>query len=215
MYPLSFYKEVIETKFPALNQKEFIESLHKSVRIMKVKKDELIMDYGDYIRFVPLLIDGLIKVVRQSEEEEERLLYFLTGGESCAASFSCCMLKKRSEIKVIAQEDSTFFAIPLFEANKWMSEFAVWRNFIFTTYDQKLIQLIDTIDQLTFYKLDEQLIRYLEHKAQVYNSRIVQTTHQEIAQDLNVSREAVSRLLKALEKDGQLKLERNRIVLED
>lgn len=215
MYPLSFYKETIETKFPALNQVEFIEALHKYVAVKKAKKGDMIMDYGDYIRFVPLLIDGLIKVVRQSEEDEERLLYFLTGGESCAASFSCCMLKKRSEIKVIAKEDSTFFAIPLFEANKWMSEFAVWRNFIFTTYDQKLIQLIDTIDQLTFYKLDEQLIRYLEHKAQAYNTRTVQTTHQEIAQDLNVSREAVSRLLKALEKNGQLKLERNRIELTD
>ena len=202
MQPRSFYEELIINKFPSLNQEEFIDDLSKHAMVKNLSKGELMMDYGDYIRFVPLVIKGLIKVVRQNEEEEERLLYFLTGGESCAASFSCCMLKKRSEIKVVAEEDSTILAIPLFEANKWMNEFAVWRNFVFTTFDQKLVQLIDTIDQLTFHKLDQQLMTYLETKAFAYDSNSVATTHQQIASDLNVSREAISRLLKSLEKAG-------------
>lgn len=202
-------------KFPDLNDEAFIREFDNVAILKKVKEGDIIIDYGDYISFVPLVVSGLIKVLRINEEDKELLLYFLSGGDTCASSFSCCMIKKRSEIQAIAEEDSTLIAIPMESADRWMGEHKVWREFIFTNYDQKLMQLIDTIDRLAFSQLDEKLANYLEERAKYSKSQVINVTHNTIAHDLNVSREAVSRMLKKMEHQGMLRLERNAIILND
>jgi CRP/FNR family transcriptional regulator len=182
-------------------------------QIKKVEEGSIIIDYGDFISFVPLVVDGLIKVLRINEQDNEILLYFLSGGDTCASSFSCCMIQKRSEIQAIAEEDSMLIAIPMESADRWMSEYKVWRDFVFSNYDQKLFQLIDTIDRLAFSQLDDKLVDYLEERAKYTTDNVVHVTHSAIAQDLNVSREAVSRMLKKMEQKGMVKLERNTISL--
>lgn len=201
--------------FPELakDQKLLDEIIFRST-VRKVNKGDIVIDYGSYIQFVPLVVDGLIKIVRENEEGKEVLLYFLTGGNTCAASFSCCMVQKRSEIKAIAEEDTTIITIPLQAADEWMGKYAVWRNFVMNMYDQRLFDMIDTIDKLAFAKLDEKLWQYLEDRSYIAGSNVLQDiSHQEIASDLNVSREAISRLLKKLEQQGKVTLARNRVTL--
>lgn len=200
-------------QFPDLNEANFIKDFEKSSSFKKVKEGDIIIDYGDYIEFVPLVISGLIKISRLNTDDKEILLYFLAGGDTCASSFSCCMTKKRSEIQAIAEEDSLILMIPMEAADRWMSEHKVWRDFIFSNYDQKMYQLIDTIDRLAFSQLDEKLIDYLEERSKYAHDGIIHVTHSTIANDLNVSREAVSRMLKKMEHNKSVTLQRNTITL--
>ncbi|MEO0735168.1 MAG: helix-turn-helix domain-containing protein, partial [Bacteroidota bacterium] len=97
--------------------------------------------------------------------------------------------------------------------DQWMRNYKSWQNFVMLAYDERMKELIQTIDQITFNQLDQRLLEYLNKRAALHPERIVQATHQEIATDMHASREAVSRLLKKLEKQDRLTLERNQIIL--
>lgn len=202
--------------FPELAQEtELVESIVRSASVRKVSRGETLIDYGAFIQFVPLVVKGLIKVIRENEEGKELLLYFLSEGNTCAASFSCCMIRKRSEIKAVAEEDSLIIAIPLQAAEEWMGKYPAWRNFVMNVYDQRIFAMIDTIDKLAFARLDEKLWDYLQERVLIRGQVLTNLSHQEIANDLNVSREAVSRLLKKLEQQGKLEIYRSKIVVKE
>lgn len=201
--------------FPDLSKDQaLLDEMMGSASLREIAKDEVMIDYGSYIHFVPLVVRGTIKVVRENREGKEILLYFLSNGSTCAASFSCCLIRKRSEIRAVAETDSTLITIPLNSADEWMSRYKVWRDFIMSSYDERLFALIDLVDKLAFANLDENLWDYLQERSHLNpgNSHI-HASHQEIALDLNVSREAISRLLKKLEHQGRLELGRNKIRL--
>jgi CRP/FNR family transcriptional regulator len=205
-------REEIAGLFPMLAEDAgLLDELDRSAIIRNFKRGDLVVDYGDMITSVPLVLDGVLKVLREHGDDKEVLLYFLEGGHTCAASFSCCMIKKRSEIKVIADADSRVVFIPLVTANNWMGRHEAWRDFVFSMYDERLFSMIDTIDRLAFAKLDQQLIDYLESRAQLTDDGVIRISHIEIATDLTASREAISRLLKKLEEEGRVELGRNRI----
>jgi CRP/FNR family transcriptional regulator, anaerobic regulatory protein len=209
-------KQYIMDLFPELAQEtELVESIVRSASVKKVSKGETLIDYGAFVQFVPLVVKGLIKVIRENEEGKELLLYFLSEGNTCAASFSCCMIRKRSEIKAVAEEDSLIIAIPLQAAEEWMGKYPAWRNFVMNVYDQRIFAMIDTIDKLAFARLDEKLWDYLQERVLIRGQVLTNLSHQEIANDLNVSREAVSRLLKKLEQQGKLEIHRSKIVVKE
>ena len=122
-------------------------------------------------------------------------------------------MHKRSEIRTIAEEETTLIGIPIRYVDEWMTRYQSWKNFVMKTYDFRMMELIRTIDDIAFKKMDERLVSLLEKKAEATDSRIIQATHQELAYDLNASREAVSRLLKQLENEGVVRLGRNKIEL--
>jgi len=119
------------------------------------------------------------------------------------------MMQKQSILKTEAEEDVSFIGIPLKYADLWMSKYPVWRNFIVKMYDNRLMELIETVDTIAFSKMDERLLDYLNKKAEILKSKSINTTHQDIANDINASREAVSRLLKKMEKQKLVSLGRN------
>ncbi len=180
---------------------------------MTFKEGEIIMDYGSFIKMAPLVIEGTVKVMRENRYGDEIFLYYLSAGDTCASSFSCCLAQKRSFIKTIAEEDCKVIAIPVQYVDEWISKYRNWKEFVMQAYDRRIMELIDTIDSIAFMKMDERLMKYLEDRAFVTGSQTIHLTHQEIATDLNASREAVSRLLKKLERQGVIKLGRNRIEL--
>ena len=207
-------KELIKDLYPELGKDQDLLDLIQEHGLLKsLKQSDIIMDYGSYIRSVPLILSGLLKVMREGTDQNERLLYFLSPGSSCAASFSCCLVRKKSEIRVICEEDASLVLISLELADQWMGRFTSWRNFVLNTYDSRIFALIDTVDKLAFTKLDEQLLDYLEERSSYSQDGILRETHQQIANDLNVSREAISRLLKKLETTGVVELGRNQIRL--
>lgn len=204
-------KQVLTDFYPQFYQNDLVEDIVKLGKIYSFKAGEIIMDYGGYIKMFPLVFDGSIKVMRVNEEGNEIFLYYLMPGDSCASSFSCCMIQKRSIIQTCAEEDVSFIGIPIAKADEWMGKYPLWRNFIFRMFDDRIMGLIDIVDVIAFSKMDDRLIDYLDKKSLATNSNTIKATHQEIATDLNASREAVSRLLKSMEKQGKLKLGRNAI----
>lgn len=206
--------EILRDVFPQLVEPSLIQEIAMEGRILQFPAGEVIMDYGSYIRSLPLVVEGTIKVMREDEEDgRELFLYYLGPGQTCAASFSCCLMQKRSIIRTIAEENTKVLALPIHAADRWMSAYQSWRNMVMKTYDERMLELVRTIDTVAFKRMDERLLQYLEGRAEATGSRTISATHQEIANDLNASREAVSRLLKQLERDGLIQLHRNKIEL--
>ena len=204
--------ELIRVHFPDLTDAELQKEIATVGILKSFSKGEVIMGYGSYIRLVPLIVKGSIKVVREDEEDgRELLLYYLNKGETCSMSFSCCMMNKQSDIRTTAMEDSTMIAIPIKHVDEWMSKYPSWKRFVMSSYDMRMHEMIKTIDNIAFKKMDERLLKYLKERFELSPSNYIESTHQEIADDLNASRESVSRLLKQLEKAGVINLERNKI----
>jgi CRP/FNR family transcriptional regulator len=205
--------QLIKDNFPQIVDLALQEEIAKVGKLMTFKAGETIMDYGSYIRLVPLVLTGSVKVVREDDEGREILLYYLYPGETCASSFVCCMMHKKSFIKTVAEDDTELIGIPIQYVDQWMNNFTNWKNFVMQSYDNRILELIQTIDSIAFMKMDERLLKYIYDKADAHDTDVLQVTHQEIAYDLNASREAVSRLLKKLEQQGMIKLGRNKIEL--
>lgn len=204
---------LLQKNYPQLVEKGLQEEIMQVGKLMQFKEEEIIMDFGSYIKMIPLVVKGVIKVSRESNEGSEIFLYYLKQGESCTMSFTCCMMNKKSEIRTVAEEDSLVIGIPVKYMDEWMRRYQSWKNFVMISYDDRMFELIKTIESIIFKKMDERLLIYLQKKASVTNSKVIEATHQVIAFDLGASREAISRLLKQLEKDGKLLLGRNRITL--
>lgn len=207
-------QKILHQKFPQLAEKGLQEEIAQVGVLMEFQPEEIIMDYGSYVKMVPLIVEGSIKVTREDEEEgKEILLYFLNEGDTCSMSFTCCMMNKKSAIRTEALEPTTIIGIPLKYVDGWMSKYQSWKNFIMLTYDQKMFELVKVIDKIAFQALDQRMEAYLNSLAKTVNSPSINITHQQIAQDLNVSREAVSRLLKKMEMLKMVKLGRNQVTL--
>ncbi|MEY2904348.1 MAG: hypothetical protein RJA52_364 [Bacteroidota bacterium] len=205
--------ELIRKNFPGIAEKELQDEILSVGSLMEFEEGEVILEIGTYVKAVPLVLSGSIKVVREDEEGRELFLYYLKPGESCTMSFTCCMMNKKSEIRTVAEEKTTIWAIPIKYMDAWMTKYQSWKNFVMQSYDSRMFELVRTIDSIAFKKMDERLLEYLAQKSKATGSKILTGTHQQIALDLNASREAVSRLLKQLEKDKIVKLGRNKIEL--
>ena len=202
-------------KFPIFFEEGLKKELQSVSKLYKVPEGDIIMDIDQTIDEIPLVINGSIKILREDEEGNEILLYYLEPGNACASSITCCLSGQRSTIRAIAEDDTEYLGIPVQYSDEWMIKYKTWKNFVMNTYAERFEELLRTIDQLAFKKMDERLSKYLNDKADLHESCEIHISHQEIAYDLNTSREVVSRLLKQLERIGAIKLGRNRIIILD
>lgn len=205
--------EEVQQHFPGFTEPGLQQVIADQGRIHQFVEGDVIMDYGNYVRMLPLILSGTIKISRMQDDGSEIFLYYLTRGESCTMTFSCCMANKQSEIRAVAEEDTTILGLPQQKLDEWMMRYTSWKNFVMTAYDQRMNELINTIDQVTFHQLDDRLSDYINKRAEIHEDKTIHTTHQRIADDLHVSRETISRLLKAFEKRGLIELGRNKIKL--
>lgn len=192
-------------------EKKLIQEIAEVAIYREVKAGSILIDIGQYINSMPLLLKGAIKVLREDEEGDELLLYFIEKGDTCAFSLSCCMGHKQSEIRAIAEIDSQLLLIPVQKMEEWMGTYRSWRNFVLNSYQSRLNEMLGTIDTVAFRKLDQRLLQYLREKTRIAGSDTIAITHQEIAQELYTSRVVVSRLLKSLENQHKIEMHRNRI----
>ncbi|MBD0833223.1 Crp/Fnr family transcriptional regulator [Aestuariibaculum sediminum] len=181
----------------------------------EVPEGYMLMDIGDYIKSMPLLVSGAVKILREDDKGDELLLYFIERGDTCAMTLSCCMGQKKSEIRAVAETPTKLIMIPVEKMSEWMSKYKSWQNFILQSYHDRMTELLEAIDSIAFLKMDERLFKYLKDKAMVNRNDEIQVTHQNIAFDLHTSRVVISRLLKSLENKGKIILNRNNIKILD
>jgi len=190
---------------------ELLAEIEKYGTLAKLDKDDLLIDVGTKITQVPLLLNGAVKIVREDKNGDEIVLYFLERGDTCAISFVNCLNHSKSKVRGIAEKESEAIYIPVKKLEEWMGKYKSWREFVIESYSSRLDEMIEAIDTLAFMKMDERLFKYLSDKVKIMRDTTLNTTHQEIAIDLNTSRVVVSRLLKQLENDGKINLHRNKI----
>ncbi len=177
------------------------------------KENDLIMDYGKYIRMMPIIIKGTVKVLRLDENGNEILLYYLSSSESCSMAYSCCIEAKKSEVKAIAEDDLELIAIPHVKLDEWLCKYPSWKNYIMRSFNERFIELLKSIESIAFHKLDERLIAYLKEKQRHTGSSVIKSSHYQIADELATSRVVISRLLKQLENSKKIILYRSEIKL--
>ncbi|MBC8882819.1 Crp/Fnr family transcriptional regulator [Flavobacterium piscinae] len=194
-------------------KKKLIEEIAAVSLLRDFNEGDILIDFGDYIKKMPLLIEGAIKILREDFDEGELLLYFIEKGDTCAMTMACCMGETKSEIRAVAETKGMVIMIPVYKMEEWLGKYKSWRNYVFNSYNNRLKEMLNAIDNLAFMNMDERLMNYLNDKSNINHSKEIHTTHQEIAYDLHTSRVVVSRLLKALENDGRIKLHRASIEL--
>jgi len=190
-----------------------IKEIEKKGKHLKVRENDVLVEPNEYIKIIPLVIFGLVKVMRINEFGREIFLYYIKPGESCAVSLSTTITGQLGHIRAVAEEDSELITIPASLTLDWFDKNPSWRQFVVQTLHKRFENLLSSVDSLAFLSTDERLIIYLKEKSRARKSNLLQITHQEIAQELSTTREMISRLLKKLEKKDILKLSRNKIEL--
>lgn len=207
--------EVIQNTFPSLSEKSLREEIAETGKFERVPAGLVLMDIGKYIKTVPLVVSGSLKIMREDQDGNEIFLYYIESSQTCAMSLTCCLTFSQSQVRAIVEEDSEIIFIPVESMDAWMIKYPTWKNFVMQTYAYRFEEMLHTIDLIAFHNMDDRLLTYLREKSSKLNSTELDVTHQQIAYDLNASREAISRLLKKLEQNKRLKLSRNKITLLD
>jgi CRP/FNR family transcriptional regulator len=203
----------VRERFKLVFEPELLDIVEKTGHIVTVKAGDTIMDIGQIVRTMPLIISGTVKVSRVDEDGHELLLYYVNSNESCAMTFTCCMQHQPSEIKAVAEEDVTMIALPVSVMDEWLIKYPSWKNFVMNTIRNRFNELLKAIDQIAFQNMDQRLTHYLKEKSKATGSTLINLSHEQIAQEMATSRVVISRLLKKLENDKKLLLYRNQIKL--
>lgn len=206
-------KDQIQNSYPNIFEAKLIEEISGKAQMMSFESGDILIDMGQQITHMPILLDGAIKIIRDDYEEGELLLYFLERGDTCAMSMACCLGDKRSNIRAIGEVAGSVIMIPVTFMDTWLATYSSWRKFVFDSYNNRLEEMLEAVDNLAFNDMSGRLKNHLLNVATINNGNIVSKTHLEIAQELNTSRVVVSRLLKNLEKEGFLSLNRNNITI--
>lgn len=209
--------DIDDLKFhlPFITDSRLLQAMGKEAKIIEIDKGKSIMEPGQFIKMVPIVLEGSIKVLRMDEEGKELFLYYLEPGETCALSLTCCSASKPSEIKAVAEEKTTLLAVPVLKHEQWSDEFKQWKDYVSSTYQSRFQEMLKTLDAVAFKRMDERLMRYIVTKMKQAKANELHITHQEIATELGTSREVISRLLKQLENKKWIELGRNVIYIRD
>jgi len=203
----------VTTSLDSAFEPALINEMYQFGEIKHFKEGDIIMDYGKYIRMMPIVLKGTVKVFKMDDRGKEILLYYLSDNESCSMAYSCCLEAKKSEVKAIAEDDVELIAIPHIKLDEWLCKYTSWKNYIMRSFNERFLELLKSIESIAFHKLDERLIAYLKEKKRLSGSSVIKASHYLIADELATSRVVVSRLLKQLENDGKILLYRNEIKL--
>ena len=211
----SQWQSVARERFADIFEEQLLEEILAHGHHMSVPEGTMLMDVGQTMDAIPLLLEGAIKIMRLDDEGDEILLYFLESGDSCALSMGTYMGATKSSIRAVTERNTSLIMVPVSTGQQWMKHYGTWSSFVLESYQSRLEEMLEAIDALAFMDLPTRLRRYLSDKVKIQGDLTLLTTHQDIANDLHTSRVVVSRLLKRLEHEGALILHRNAVEMKD
>lgn len=189
---------------------ELNSEIEKNAKRKVIPKGTVLIKPGDEIVFIPIVVKGSIRIIRQDLDGQEVFLYHLYPGQTCAMSLTCCQSGKKSMIRAVAEDDAEIIQIPIRLTEDWY-KYPEWKAYISNNYNNRFAELMQVIDLIAFSNMDKQLLHYLEERSKALNTRVLEITHQEIADELHAHREAISRLLRTMEQKKMVRLGRNNI----
>jgi CRP/FNR family transcriptional regulator len=181
--------------------------------VKNFKQDDIILNENSHIKVIPIVLKGNLRVMRTEEDGREILLYYIKVGESCIMSFLGGIHHETSKVKAVAEEDVEVLFIPIDKVSLLLKDFPEWLDYIFRLYHKRFEELLEVVNAVAFKKIDERLLDFLHKKSDITQSKVISITHEQFANELGTARVVVSRLLKQLEINGTLKLERNKITI--
>ncbi len=204
-------REKLDDYYSTMFEEELIDEIVEVGYIDKLKNGELLIDIGENMTHIPLILNGVVKVIRKEKKGDELVLYFLERGDTCAISFVNCLNRTKSLFKAVVEKDAEIIFLPVDKIEPWLIKYKTWRQYIIDSYHFRLIEMVESIDSLAFMKMNERVFKYLNDKVKINKDVNLEITHQEIADDLNTSRVVVTRLLKQLHDEGKIYSSRNKI----
>jgi CRP/FNR family transcriptional regulator len=208
-------QEDLKKALPNLSDPTLLDRLLEKGHLATFEPGKTLMEPGQFVKAVPLVLDGSIKIMRTDEEGKELFLYYLETGETCALSLTCCSASRPSEIKAVVEEKVTVLFVPIQVHEQLVDEFRQWKDFVSSTYQHRFHEMLVVLDAIAFKRMDERLMSYIVTKMKQLKTNELHTTHQEVANELGTAREVISRLLKQLEKKKWIELGRNVIYIRD
>lgn len=175
------------------------ESLEK-----EIPSDTEILREGQYVKVIPVVLEGLIKVFTR-HEDKELLLYYIRPQESCIMSFAASLRNEKSTVFAVTEEDTTALLLPSDKIQQWLKQYPEINNLFFQQYNIRYTELIETIQHVLFDKMDKRLYDYLLEKVSLTGKNPLNISHRQIANDLGTAREVITRVLKKLELEGKVK----------
>lgn len=206
-------RQKIREAFPRITENQLIDEIAVQAVHKEYIEGESVIKVGEYITSVPLILSGTVKISRINDNGQEVFLYYLKKGDTCADTLQCCFANQKSNVSAVAEENTALLLVDIRMVNLWSSKYKSWKEFVMLSFKDKFNQLLEALDAIAFQKIDERLLAYLKERQNILQTSELHITHQDIAYDLNTSREVISRLLKSLENTNQVKLGRNRITI--
>ena len=204
-------KQDIQSAFPSF-EKSLLDKIEEEAELKTFEGGEVLMKTGQYFKSILLIVDGLIKIYREDDSGQEYFMYYLQPGQACALSMISASKQEKSEIMAKVVEPTTVIAVPLSVMDKWMQDYKSWYHFVIETYRKRFEELLNTLDHTAFRSMDEKLLFYLKREQEIKKTNILSINNTEIAQELNSSREVISRLMKKLAERGMIKVLKNQLI---
>jgi CRP/FNR family transcriptional regulator len=204
--------EIIK-RFSSVFEGSLCRELEAKSMVLEMNSGQTMLNVGSPITVVPIVLSGTLKVSRINEEGQEMLLYYVREGEGCAMTFACGMMGQSSLVKGSGEEEGSLLCVPVTVMDEWMANYHSWKKFVLSTILNEFMEVIRSVDEVSFKKMDERLVSYLKQKSKISGSSLVNLSHQQIGNELGTNRVVVSRLLKKLENEGKVLLYRNQIKL--
>lgn len=203
--------EMLRQRLRPIFEGSLIEELAKTGELYHFREGETILDYDRFIKGMPLVLNGSVRVMKRDEDGNEILLYYVSSSESCTMAYTCCMEARKSEVRAIAETEVDLLSIPQEKLDEWLIRFPSWKTYVFQSFNQRFNELLKSVETIAFKKLDVRLVEYLKKKSENIGKRVISLSHQQIADELGTSRVVISRLLKQLENEQKVILYRNEL----
>jgi CRP/FNR family transcriptional regulator len=196
-----------------ISSKELTKKLSNFGSVKTFAEGEIILNENAYVKAIPIVTNGSMRVMRTDDEGREILLYYIKAGESCIMSFLGGLHQDTSKVKAIAEEETEILFIPIDKVSLLIREFPEWLDYIFRLYHKRFEELLEVVNAIAFKKLDERLLNFIKKKCELTKSQTLYVTHEQLANELGSARVVVSRLLKQMEDEGLVKLGRHKVSL--
>ena len=191
-----------------------MEEMIRKGTMASFSEGETILREGSYIKVVPLVLEGIMKVY-VSNEEKELLLYYITPLESCIMSFSAVLRNEPGKINAVAEAPVQALLLPATEIKNWIRDYPQFNFLFYNQFNTRYSDLIETINHLLFDSLDARLIDFLRRRKDITGENTLRLTHKQIAESLGTAREVITRVLKKLENEGLVKQSHQGIITLD
>lgn len=184
--------------------------LQQHGKLLNLNKGDVVVRDGQYVKFLPIVLSGAIRVYQQ-KEDREILLYYVKAEETCTMSLAAAYFNNKSTSHGVAAEPTDVLVFPADMVMQWQLKYPSWNKYMMHMFRKRYDDLINAFEGIVFEHIDTRVMEYLKKKSREAGGTSIHLSHQQLASELGTTRVVISRILKDFEKQNKVKLYRGRI----